>query len=72
MICNENQMTGFYIAGALEGDAYIYSYYRLYIFFGIVPVKQNSSNYSKKVFTRRIVTTFHSRHLPVQSKQLKH
>ena len=35
-----------------EFDVYIYSNYRLYTFFGILPVKQNSSNYNKKNCTR--------------------
>ena len=69
-------MTDFYMTGALEGyyrefDVYICSNYRLYICFGILTVKNNSSNCSKDIFIRRIVTTFYRRHLPAESKQLK-
>ena len=32
-----------------EFDVYIYSNYRFYSFFGILPVKQNSSNYTRKL-----------------------
>ena len=34
-----------------EFDVYIYSNYKLYTFFGNLPVKQNSSNYSNKKIT---------------------
>ena len=63
------------MTGALEGQGMLrsivitaFTYFLVFYLLNII-----LQTIAKKIFTRRIVTTFHSRrHLPVQSKQLKH